>query len=91
MKHDMQRIDKEADALFVEGQHANTGPQESAVDAKFQADRHSMKPEEYHELVRRIEADQKTAEAKHPNDHLPFVSVADDHLFVFIDPDAPRK
>jgi len=50
-----------------------------------------MKPAEYHELVRRIEADQKAAQAKHPHDHLPFVSVADDHLFVMLDPDAKPK
>jgi len=84
-------INREADALFVEAQHAKTGPEQQAVDAKFQEDRARMKPEEYAQLVHRIEADEKAAHAKHPCDHLPSVFISDKHLVTWLDPDAKDK
>jgi hypothetical protein len=86
-----KHINREADALFVEAQHAKTGPEQKAVDAKFQEDRARMKPEEYAQLVHRIEADNKAAHAKHPHDYLPSVFISDNRLVSWVYPTNKHK
>src|SRR5271156_951280 len=95
MSHD--RVNREADALFVEAQKAWTGPEMKAVDAKFQEERARLGPKDFALLARRIEQDELAAHKKHPNDHLPYISVEKDqkcqptHLNTFIDPDGKRR
>jgi hypothetical protein len=85
------QINREADALFVEAQHAKTGPEQKAVDAKFQADTICMPHDQYAQFVRRIAADDNAAHAKHPNDNLPNVFVSDQHLVTWLNPKPEHK